>query len=279
MHYNKEIMKRTLLLASCALVVQASASITSVSSGDGLLGNRSLNLVTNGSFEADYGFAANGSFWATGTANTPFVALTGWSSSGQSQAYARWGYDTPGQIASSGAIPHGENALYFGAFIQGAPSIMPNFAANGQVTFAGTPTFSPNPNFGPVTLSQTLTGLNTSQDYLLDFWASGELANSAVWVDGFFGLDITGENSLYFAAAGGQSAIGDSQRYYVVFKPTSSTVTLTFTNWGHYNDANNAFSSELCLDDVIVNQVVPEPASIAALGLGAIFLLRRKKRD
>lgn len=234
-------------------------------------------MLINGSFEAENGVAINGSFWATGTANTPFVSLTGWTTSGKPQSYARWGWDTPGQIAGGGAIPHGENALYFGAFIQNAPSLMPSFAPDGQVTFAGSPTFSPDPNFGPVTLSQTLNGLNTSQDYLLDFWASGENSTFGTWKDGFFGLDISGENPLYFAAAGGQTAIGTSQRYYVVFKPTASTVTLTFTNWGHFNNAAGDFSSELVLDDVIVNQVVPEPGTVTALGLGALILLRRRK--
>lgn len=270
-------MKRGLTILGILAAVAANASIVSVSSGDALVGNRGSNLVTNGSFEADAGTYANLSYWATGTANTPSMSLTSWSATGKAQSYAWWGFTSPGELNGSAPIPDGERALYFGALVQAPPSIMPTFQSDGQVTFAGTPTFSPNPTFGPVTLSQTLTGLVTSQTYLLDFWASGENARFASWADGFFGLDITGENTLYFAAAGGQSGIGSSQRYYVAFQPTSSSVTLTFTNWGHFSNAQNLFTSELVLDDVIVNTVVPEPGTVLVLGLGGLLLIRRRR--
>lgn len=252
-------------------------SIVSVSSGDTLVASHTGNLVVNGSFEADSGFVANGSPWATGTTLPNPMTLTGWSASGMQNSYAYWGHTPVGQVNFSDNLPDGQEGLYFGAYIIQSMASMPSFQANGVVTFSGAPNIVADPLFGPVTLSQTLTGLNTSATYLLDFWASGEDASTATWLDGFFGVDLTGENTLYFAAPGGQSGLGASQRYYVYFQPTSSTVTLTFTNWGHFYDQNGIFHSELCLDDVVVNQIVPEPASLAALSLGVLALHRRRR--
>ena len=50
----------------------------------------------------------------------------------------------------------------------------------------------------------------------------------------FFGLDITGESRLYFAAPSGNGPIGTSQRYQVYFNQRS-TVTFKWINWGHYS--------------------------------------------
>lgn len=266
------------LLLGLTIVFQATiapCTIQSISSGDAVLGNRGSNLLTNGSFEADQGTYANLSYWATGTANNPTMSLTGWQASGLQDSYAVWG-NTGTNLYNSGVIPDGENALYFGAQIMLPLNTMPIFATDGQVSWAQAPNITPKPGFGPVTLSQTLTGLNTSQSYLLDFWASGENANQAVWADGFFGLDITGENQIFLAAPGGTTGLGNSQRYYVVFQPTGSTITIQFTNWGHYIDNVNGFSSELCMDDVIVNPV-PEPASIFAILIPAAYWIKKKR--
>ena len=112
-------------------------------------------------------------------------------------------------------------------------------ANNGLVTFTSTPSILPKPTDGPVTLQQTVSGLNTSATYVLDFWTSGKMSVSpGLPVDGFFGVNITGESTLYFAAPSGFSPIGSSQRYQVYFNPTSSTVTFKWINWGHYNGPN-----------------------------------------
>ena len=270
-------MKTTAILCSLGATAIAQASIVSISSGDALLGNRPSNLLLNGSFEADAGTAANQSYWATGTTLTPSMSLTDWTASGGPQSYAYWGNMGP-TLAGSDTIPHGENALYFGASIMLPLAFDPVFAADGQVSFTGNPNIQPKPGIGPVTLSQTVSGLSTTQHYLLDFWASGENASFASWGDGFFGLDITGESQILLAAPGGQTGLGASQRYYVVFQPTASTVTLTWTNWGHFIDSFGGFHSELAMDDAILNPV-PEPTSLILFGGPVVLGLLRRRRD
>jgi len=209
------------------------------------------------------------------------MSLTGWTASGQVQSYAIWGNDGSGGIDGSELLPDGTSGLYFGGGIMGGVSPAPTFHLDGTVTFTSTPTFLPKPTTGPVTLSQTVSGLNTSLTYTLDFWASSEDARigGQFGGDGFFGLDITGESQMYFDAPFNVNALGTSQRYYVQFQPNVSTVTLTWTNWGHYIDPVTGLSTELCLDDVILNEdVVPEPCSLVVLGGFGVVLARRRKK-
>ncbi|PWU12949.1 MAG: hypothetical protein C5B50_20390 [Verrucomicrobia bacterium] len=253
-------------LAACA--ASSFGSVLSVAGNDTLVGNRAANLITNGSFEADGGVATNGAYWATGTTLTPTVSLTGWTASGQSQTYAIWGSDGFGGIKNSAMFPHGTNGLYFGGDIMASVSPYPVEANNGLVTFTSTPTITPKPTDAPVSLQQTVSGLNPSATYVLDFWTSGEdIGQPSMAVDGFFALDITGEPRLYFAAPSGNGPIGTSQRYQVYFNPTASTVTFKWINWGHYFGPNG-MSDELVLDDVILNLLTngpPQPLDYTCL--------------
>ncbi len=255
-------MKVHLLFVHLALLIgvpgwmmPASAAILSVTGNDTLVGNRPANLITNGSFEADGGVAPNLAYWATGTSLTPPMSLTAWTASGQVASYAYWGSDGFGGIKSSAPFPHGTNGLYFGAGIMQLVAPWPVEANNGLVTFTSTPAILPKFTDGPVILQQTVNGLNPSTTYVLDFWTSGEnVGQPGLPVDGFFGLDITGEPTLYFAAPSGNFApVGPSQRYQVYFTPTSTSVTFKWSNWGHYFDQNGFLSDELVLDDVILN--------------------------
>src|SRR5437868_6933131 len=183
-----------LVIAILKGVVSSSASILSVAGNDTLVGNRPANLIVNGSFEADGGVAANLSYWATGTSFSPTMSLSGWTASGQSGSYAYWGSDGFGGIKSSAPFPHGTNGLYFGGGIMAMVNPFPTEANNGLVTFTSAPVIQPKPTDGPVTLQQTVSGLNPAATYLLDFWTSGEnVGQPGLPVDGFFGLDITGE--------------------------------------------------------------------------------------
>ena len=193
----------TVILALAACISSSFGAVLSVAGNDTLVGNRPANLIVNGSFEADGGLAANGSYWATGTSFSPTMSLTAWSASGQTGSYAIWGSDGFGGIKSSATFPHGTNGLYFGGGIMAGVAPFPTEANNGLVTFTSTPAITPKPTDGPVTLQQTVSGLNPSFTYVLDFWTSGEnVGQPGLPVDGFFGLDITGESRLYFAEIG-----------------------------------------------------------------------------
>jgi len=250
------------VMALAASLAPSSAAVLSVAGNDTLVGNRPANLIANGSFEADGGVAVNYSYWATGTGFTPPMTLTGWIASGQPGSYAVWGSDGFGGTMLSDLLPHGTNGLYFGAGIMASVSPLPTEANDGQVTFSSTPVIVPKPTDGPVTLQQTVSGLNPSATYVLDFWTSGESVGPLGFVvDGFFGLDISGEATLYFAAPSGNGPIGNSQRYQVYFTPTASTVTFEWINWGHYT-VTNGMSDELVLDDVFLNLVSNTPVPL-----------------
>jgi hypothetical protein len=268
----------TALLVLAASLGNSPATVLSVAGNDTLVGNRPANLLLNGSFEADGGLAANNSYWATGTSLTPTMSLASWTASGQVASYAIWGNDGLGGIKGSASLPHGTNGLYFGAGIMAVVAPWPVEAPDGQVSFSSPPALLSKPTDGPVTLEQTVSGLNPSATYLLDFWTSGENIGSTEFsADGFFGLEITGESRLYFAAPSGFGPTGNSQRYQVYFTPVATTETFRWINWGHYSGPNG-FADELVLDDVILNEV-PEPSSFALLGLfGPMFWWQHRAR-
>jgi hypothetical protein len=254
----------TALLLFAASLWTSSASVVFVAGNDTLVANRSANLPLNGSFEADGGLTANTSYWAIGTGLTPTMSLTSWTASGQVASYAIWGNDRLGGIKGSAPLPHGTSGLYFGAGIMALVAPWPLEAPDGEASFGSPLALLSNPSTGPVTLRQAVTGLNPSTICLLDFWTSGENVGTPEFpVDGFFGLEITGESRLYLAAPSGNGPTGNSQRYQVYFNPASSTVTFEWIDWGHYVGPNRR-SDELVLDDVILNEV-PEPSSLALL--------------
>jgi hypothetical protein len=240
------------------------------------------NLVTDGSFETSApapGYA-NKVYWATGTTNTPFAVPSGWTSSGTPATYALWGSDGPG-LGQNGSdtIPDGQAALYFGNYYT-TVNQTPTFNANGLVTFPSPPTFSPFWG-APCTLSQVVpTQMTPAPSYVLNFWVSGESAAYRGWAtQGVAGLKVTnvlpGDPQLYFAIP--NLASNPSLRLEFFFTPLNSSlpVTVEFTNWGHLIDATGVASSELVLDDVIVN-AVPEPGS-ASLLAGLLLLVWRRR--
>ncbi|MBX7166938.1 MAG: PEP-CTERM sorting domain-containing protein [Pirellulales bacterium] len=253
------------------------------------------NLVTNGSFETGAPPSGSTYYWATGSALTPFAAPPGWTTSGDSPAYASWGNDNgaPLRLQGSDVIPDGSNALYFGNGGPVLPSQGPTFHANGSVTFPSTPTMTTFFATQPVILAQTInTPANPSPYYKFSFWVSGEDAgiNQVFAERGIFGLQVTntlaGDPINYLSVPNGvNNTFGMSHLYEFVFTPlnTSLPVTIRFINWGHfdlsaYGMAN--FTTELVLDDVIVN-AVPEPSSGLLLLLGTVSLglaARRRSR-
>lgn len=286
------------LLASAS---HALAAVVSVTGGDVLLGNRSVNLLSNGSFEfsgwtpaAPSGYAS----WVhTSTGNFltgPTLVPAGWTTSGGMFTYAAWGNDTavpsPGTgLAFSAPFPDGVLGVYMGNSVtQVAPT--PVVGPDGVASFVSPPAFThqdPNPaNYTPFRIEQSVSGLTPGAGYLLDFWLSGEHASTAGWAgDGLIELDISGEAPLFFAAPYGGSGLGASQRYYVEFQPASSTVTFGFVNYGHLQIGEDVMT-EGVLDDVILNLreevgAVPEVASWwlggMVLGGGALGVWRRRR--
>lgn len=243
--------------------------------------SHSGNLIQNGSFEDHPNGGTSFYYWATGTTSAPFAQPANWVTNGAGPNYAEWG-NTAVLGTASAPLPDGTSGLYFGNGLMAAISSTPTFNADGSVVFSSAPTITPKYS-PPVTLSQTLTGLNTGTTYGLTFWVSGEDAMTNVFThDGFFGLDVTGYSTVYLAAPSGISALGQSHVYNFTFTPVSSNTTITFTNWGHPNASMPGWTfpgiaTELVLDDVIVN-VLPEPGSRALLGLGALVLTSHARR-
>jgi hypothetical protein len=260
-------MKRfyCIVLAAAALAVNASA--LTITTGDVVMGDHGSNLIVNGSFEDGNSGIDMG--WTPGSHLGGYPGIEGtipaWDAAWPEGAYGWWG---PLGFAGEPA-PDGLSMVYFGNSFNTAGTTA-SIAANGVITFAGVPTFGDRP--GPVTLSQTVSGLSTTNEYVLEFWTSGESNVGGFTGTGLFGLQITGEDLTYILLPSSSNAFGSSQRFYVTFAPVASTITISFLNWGHIGDLEGGAGTELVLDDVILNRsdVVATEASTWG-GVKALF--------
>jgi len=284
--FARPFIRRSSLLGLLLLAGSAQASLTFNPSPPTL--SHAANLVTNGSFESGAPAYGTQVLWAQGATGGPSI-IPGWNSTGTSQTYATWGSDgLPTQgIRGSAVLPDGQSGLYFGNLFTDV-DIAPVFLPDGRVTFPGptAPTFTPQFG-GPCILSQTInTQFTPAASYQMTFWVSGEdAATSGTWAKGVMGLRMTNVVSggaLRFlsipSGAGGQQ----SALYGFDFVPLNASlpVTVEFINWGHITSiggVGSAFTSELVLDDVIVN-AVPAPGALALLGMGGLLTTRRQRR-
>lgn len=289
------LAREALAAAAAWFALPASAAVLSVGSGDAVLGNRPTSLIVNGSFEHS-GWVANGadtgatSWVLAGTGTTLNGGLVSvpaaWTTSGDTLNYGVWGNDSTANPSGTGLrgsapLPDGSLGIYMGNQSVLA-SLPPTFLPSGEITFPGTPLYTHIPPVGynaPFRIEQTVSGLDPSATYRLDFWLSGEDAAAGGFVGaGLLELDITGEPPIYLAVpySPADSQLGDSQRYYVEFQPSGSAVTLGFLNHGHLIPGQNGIHTEAVLDDVILNRLageefVPEPGTLA-LGGGVTAL-------
>lgn len=245
------------------------------------------NLVANGSFESGAPIYGQQIPWAMGPTGGPNIP-PGWSASGTTQTYATWGSDgVPGQgIRASAPLPDGQSGMYFGNLFTDV-SLPPTHLPTGEVTFPGSPVFTPT--FGaPCTLSQTInTPANPAPSYQLSFWVSGEDAATpgTTWVAGVMGFRMTnvlpGDPIQYLSIPSGFGGPA-SALYAYDFTPLNPLLpcTIEFINWGHVTTIGGgptAFTSELVLDDVIIN-TIPTPGGLAALAPIALLGARRRRR-
>lgn len=298
-----ESSRTSLRLASALLVASlagaAHAQLTLLPAGP-QIGTHVGNLVTNGSFEfrnaafqPGPGNTGSSVFWATGTAATPFAVPYGWSSSGGTNTYANWGGNLGSPVTHRGSapLPHGLNAMYFGNGQSSTVDVAPIFNPSGEVTFASPPTITNvGPTFPvPCILMQTVnTHLTPAASYVLSIWVSGEGAynsSASVGTEGIFGLRVTntqaGDPIRYFAVPSGSSLYGDQLRLEFSFVPINplAPVTIEFINWGHFNLGafGGSGTTELVLDDVIVNAVIPTPGAVAIAAMALPLATRRRR--
>jgi hypothetical protein len=111
--------------------------------------------------------------------------------------------------------------------------------------------FSPYPGYAAdtgVSLQQTVHGLITGSNYLLEFWTGGEGTSTNI-LDGLFVVDI-GFGKIFLRDPATPISTGIGRRFVIKFRATSSSQTIKFTNWGHICSNITFYCTELVLDDV-----------------------------
>jgi hypothetical protein len=202
-------------------------------------------VVTNNSFEATTGLGTTGTYYLGGGPPPRLTSVPGWDFFTNDGTYRYNGLVTQGSslLANSGGLnswspyPNGTNA----AFIEGGGSI-----------------------------SQTLTGFEIGQSYVVSFYA----ASRAPYEEGYQDVIVKMDGqALRFGAASWIRPEANAWTLYSsdAFNAAASGYTLSFT--GVYLNDRTAF-----IDVVNVVQI-PEPATMSLLGLSGLMLVLRKRKS
>ncbi|XAL98955.1 DUF642 domain-containing protein [Phycisphaeraceae bacterium D3-23] len=197
------------------------------------------DLVTNGGFEL--------SDIATDTSTDADTALSGWTVTRA----------LDGTGGASNVFLH--DGGFFGVSLTGAVAPGTNEAREGSQYVA----FNANQGSGSGVLSQDLATA-VGLEYTVEFSIAGAFSAGQQSVT----VDAGGINSLTQSATDGEWTT-----HTFNFVATGTTTTLSISdNLG----AGSSIDNDLLIDAVSVNQV-PEPGSLALLGLGGLFIARRRK--
>ncbi|PHN02337.1 galactose-binding domain-containing protein [Flavilitoribacter nigricans] len=258
-----------------------------------LIVNPDWQTVTNGvagcANSGRYYVAPNRDRYGLKTPNGWTVTGSSYTSGGEQFSNS---YPYPRNVTNNtaGTTPDGTPSFYFGnnpvyVGTYSSPSETYSIDAQGLVTWSGTPDFvnasgpltpfdctGSNVSFfgtpkQAVVLTKTITGLTVGTTYHLEFWASGEASSASTiyQYDGAFLFNAAGaanidqwlavpsKGNLRWNGDAGTTGIGTSQWYHLQFTATSTSLTLSWSNYGHAErliNGNYAGADELNIDGV-----------------------------
>ncbi len=135
---------------------------------------------------------------------------------------------------------------------------------------------------GETTLNgSTLGTLEGVENFFqVDYAGVGGQRNVSVsWFRNTENADGSSDFEMLWMYFGGSNVVGNDGKPDFTQLVANSTTIFSSYHFTHYDPQGNGVSSQIYGNDLAVTvDAVPEPASLAALGLGAAAMLRRRKR-